>query len=356
MHIAARELKGRMKIRHNNYGSVTILRVLHVSHIPLPDMRVEKMASTLKKNGHTNLFLGPKSKQYLGAFEEVHIAKLGRYLNLMFDPFLQKHWTRRINRLHPDVVIAHDIISAKFLLGSEHAVLYDDREFWSKSIETRAGRKFTPSYRLQSLPFRSMVPLLERKLLSRYPSIVTHQAVADNHKRYGKWVGVAWNYPLLEIVDGLNLDDTREGAVYSGCDFKSKEFKTHRDMTGLRKHIQFDTICGMSHREMMEKLTSYRIGLTPWYPHPVLPYKDQNRNYEYFHAGLQVILNEQLAVRFKDCPYAKSFRTYSELNNIIQNMPETDPHEISNFARENYIWELNERVILEGVKQAKVYH
>ena len=46
------------------------------------------MATTLKKNGYTNLFLGPKSKQYLGAFEEVQVAKLGRYLNLMVDPFL----------------------------------------------------------------------------------------------------------------------------------------------------------------------------------------------------------------------------------------------------------------------------
>lgn len=331
------------------------MRVLHVSHVPLPDMRVEKTAITLKKNGFTNFFLGPKSNQYLDAFEETRVAKFGRYLNLMFDPSLQKHWTTQINKFRPDVVMAHDIISAKFLLGSEHAVVYNDHEYWSKSIATKAGRKFTPYYSLQSAPFRLRVPILERKLLSRYPSIVTHQTVADEHKRYGNWVGVAWNYPLLEMVDGLNLDGKREGLVYSGCDFKSKEFKTHRDMKGLKQQIQFDVICGVSHREMMRKLTSYKIGLTPWHPHPVLPYKDQNRNYEYFHAGLQVILNKQLVVRFSDCPYAKSFRTYSELKSIIDNMPETDPHEIAAFARENYIWELNESVILEGVKRASTY-
>ena len=120
-------------------GSDRYLRILHVSHIPLPDMRVEKTATTLKNNGHSNVFLGPKSNQYLGGFDEVHSIKLGRYLNLTFDPMLERKWKRVIESLKPDVVIAHDIIAAKFLLGSEHAVVYDDREYWSLSIQTQAG-------------------------------------------------------------------------------------------------------------------------------------------------------------------------------------------------------------------------
>ncbi|MGY5871410.1 MAG: hypothetical protein RTV72_04115 [Candidatus Thorarchaeota archaeon] len=328
------------------------MRVLHVSHVPLPDMRVEKTATTLKKNGHTNLFLGPKSNQYLGAFDEIRIAKHGRYLNLMFDPFLQKHWSKQIAKLKPDVVMAHDIIAAKFLLGSEYAVVYNDHEYWSKSIATRTGKKFTPYYRLQSAPFRSMAPILERKLLSRYPTIVTHQKVAEEHKRHGNWVGVAWNFPLLEMVNDLNLDNEREGSVYSGCDFRGKEFKTHRDMTGLKKFIEFDVICGVTHKEMMERLTSYRIGLTPWHPHPSLPYKDQNRNYEYLHAGLQVVLNEQLKIRFKDCPYVHAFKDYKSLQQVIEDIPNVDTHKIAAFAKKNYVWELNEEVIVESVKQA----
>ena len=318
-------------------------------------MRVEKTATILKKNGHANLFLGPKSKQYLGAFEEVHMIKLGRYLNLVFDPILERRWRKKIDSLKPDVVMAHDIIAAKFLLGSDHAVVYDDREFWSLSIQTQAGRKFTPSYKIQSSPFRKIVPYWERKLLTRYPSLVTNEAVAKNHQKYGNWVGVAWNFPLRKMVDGLDLDGKRKGAVYSGCDFRSGTFKTHRDMTGIKEVIEFDIICGIPHREMMQQLTRYQVGLTPWHPHPVLVYKDQNRNYEYLHAGLQVIVNEQIVNRFKDCPYVQSFSSYTNLKELLENIQDQDPIEISEYAKANYLWDFNEPVILESVKIAKPY-
>lgn len=318
-------------------------------------MRVEKMATTLKDGDHSNIFLGPKSNQYLGAFEEVHTIKLGRYVNLAMDPILERRWKKKLDSLKPDVVIAHDIIAAKFLLGSNHAVVYDDREFWSLSLQTGAGRKSTPSYKIQSSPFRKMVPLWERKLLNRYPSLVTHEAVAKNHRKYGKWVGVAWNFPLLKMVDGLNLESDRKGAVYSGCDFKSGLFKTHRDMTGLNDVIDFDVICGVPHREMMQLLTRYQVGLTPWHPHPVLPYKDQNRNYEYLHAGLQVIVNEQIAPRFKDCPYVQSFSNYSILKEMLENIQNPDPSKISEYAKSNYLWDFNKSIILESVKVAKPY-
>jgi hypothetical protein len=318
-------------------------------------MRVEKMATTLKDNGHSNIFLGPQSNQYLGVFEEVHAIKLGRYVNLTMDPILDRRWKRKIENLKPEVVIAHDIVAAKFLLGTDHAVVYDDREFWSLSLQTGAGLKPTPSYKIQSSPFRKMVPYWEKKLLTRYPSLVTHEAVAKHHRRYGNWVGVAWNFPLLKMVDGLDNGGKREGAVYSGCDFRSRSFKTHRDMTGLRDVIEFDVICGVSHREMMQRLTRYKVGLTPWHPHPVLSFKDQNRNYEYLHAGLQVIVNEQIAPRFKECPYVQSFSDYSSLKEMLANIKDQDPNEISEYAKANYLWDFNELVILESVKVAKPY-
>ncbi|MFW9831296.1 MAG: hypothetical protein ACFFD8_05935 [Candidatus Thorarchaeota archaeon] len=310
------------------------------------------MASTLKKNGYTNFFLGPRSNQYLGSFERVYEIGVGRYFNIVFDRRLHNRWLSFINMIQPDVIIAHDVIAAKFLIGSELPVVYDDREFWSKSIETQAGRSLTPAHRIRSTPFRNMVPIWERKLISNFPTLVTHEAVAKHHRKFGRWIGVAWNYPLLTMVDNLNLDEARQGSVYSGCDFRSGKFKTHRDMTGLKKHIKFDVICGVSHREMMEQLTHYRVGLTPWHPHPVLPFKDQNRNYEYLHAGLQVVLNEQLKIRFKNCDYVHSFKDYLDLQDVIDSLPNQDPHEISDYARANYIWEFNEQVIIEAVNQA----
>jgi len=315
-------------------------------------MRVEKMATTLKKNGYTNVFLGPKSKQYLGSFEEVHAIDIGRLLNIVFDPRWHYRWIKKIQKINPDIIIAHDIVAAKVLIDSKLAVVYDDREFWSKSVETNAGRIFTPLYRIRSTPYRKLIPFWERKLVSQFPTLVTNEAVAEIHRRLGKWVGVAWNYPMETMVDNLDLSGERSGVVYSGCDFKSGKFKTHRDMTGLRKFIQFDVICGFTHREMMEKLTRYRVGLTPWHPHPVLPFKDQNRNYEYFHAGLQVVLNEQLHRRFSDCPFAHAFRDYSEISEIITNLPNIDPHDIAEYAKNHYLWKFNEKAILEACEIA----
>lgn len=310
------------------------------------------MATTLKTNGYSNHFLGPKSKQYLGSFDEVHTIGIGRSLQIVFDRRLHGQWMKRIRKLSPDVIIAHDIVAAKYLIGSNLPVVYDDREFWSRSIETKAGRELTPIYRLRSSPFRNMVPFWERKLVSQFPTLVTHEAVADNHRKLGNWVGVAWNFPLERMVENLEIGGPRNGSVYSGCDFKSGKFKTHRDMTGLTGFIQFDVICGVTHREMMERLTKYRIGLTPWLPHPVLPFKDQNRNYEYFHAGLQVIMNEQLHKRFSHCPFVHAFSHYSELKEIIANLPDIDPQEIADYAMEHYLWKYNEEVILKSCELA----
>jgi len=113
--------------------------------------------------------------------------------------------------------------------------------------------------------------------------------------------------------------------------------------------IDFDVLTGLPHREMMQKLTEYKVGHTAWHPHPWHIYSDANKNYEYLHAGLPVITNEIIKnALFSDVPYVLSFKNYQEIQNIIDTMPDFDPEEIRRYALKHYVWENFEDTILEA--------
>lgn len=328
------------------------MRILHVSNNALPDMRVEKTAWTLRKHGHENHFVGPESRQYLGAFDKLHTYSHGGYVKTVFD-LSRRHRLRKIvESVRPDIIVANNIVSAKDFIDSRIPLVYDDHEYWSMSVKSDPSYTKDLPMRVRSAPFRYLVPRWERQIVSKFVTIVTHEAVAEEYRKYTEWVGVVPNYPLMDMVRGLNLRQPRQGVVYSGCDFRRNRFSPIRDMTGLRGHVEFDVICGLPHRQMMERLTQYRVGLTPWRFHLVHLYKDQNRNYEYFHAGLQVIMNRQLARRFQHLKFVHSYDDYSELPDLIRNLPDIDPEEIAGHAQRNYVWELNEKTILEACERA----
>jgi hypothetical protein len=328
------------------------MRILHIWHNQLPDSRVEKAASVMKARGHNMIFLGgkPSSGQFLNVFDEVHyLPKRGAFS--LLNPIHRKKWLNKIRSLNPDVIYAHDILVANYLLDLDIPGIYDDHEYWSKQIlmERKPGIKQKIS-----------VPLLQRKvvkwerdLVSRFPTIVTNERVAEEHRKFGTWVGVTLNCPSLKQVMHIHPDDsyTRQGLVYTGADFKKDSFDPHRDMTGLKDIIEFDIITGLPHHEMMTQLTKYRIGLTPWRYHPILEFKNQNRNYEYLHAGLQVLLSEHLRWQFPNDPYVHSFSDYEEILDVLERIPDVKSSKIIEHARKNYLWDNQEHVILEAYEK-----
>jgi hypothetical protein len=169
--------------------------------------------------------------------------------------------------------------------------------------------------------------------------------IAEEHRMISKHVKVTGNYPLASEVESLPNPTDRNGAVYVGSDFDIEKFGEHRNMTGLRETLDFDIISGVPHSEMMKRLTDYRVGLTPWLPHPFHKYCNPNKNYEYLNAGLQVIATSTLTEPFADDPYVHGFETYEEIPRIVEQVPPHDPERIMAHARKHYVWENNESEI-----------
>jgi len=306
----------------------------------------------MKKEGHQIIFLGGKPTKYqnLGAFERVHYLPLKNDFDVTFNPFMKRKWLKVIDQLKPDVIHAHNPIVGHFLLDTDYPVIYDDHEYWSKQIFKFKERKLPRGIISQSQVY--LVPKWEDKLLRRYPVITTTENAAIEHRRKSRWVGVTRNVPMLQQIENLPEAETRQGNVYTGNDFNRPYFLPHRDMSGLRKYIRFDIISGETHRIMMEKLMHYMVGLTPWKPHPWHPFSDANRNYEYMHAGLQVIVNNVMKKIFNTDPFVHAFNNYEEIPSIIENLDETDTSRIMKYANQNYLWENQEDTIRKAYEIA----
>ncbi len=328
------------------------MRILHLSHTGLPDLRIEKTALTMKEDGNELIFLGgkPFKWQNLAAFDRVLYAPLGNNLELALSPMVKSKWLKIIETINPDVIHAHNVFVARFLLGTEYPVIYDDHEYWSEQLRflKLKGRKRWLTYQ----PFKKLVPVWEKKLLSRYPTLTTTENTAKEHRRICKWVGVTRNVPSKKQISKLETGQKRKGLVYTGSDFSLSEFLPYRDMTGLREFLNFDIVTGFTHREMMEALTKYEIGLTPWLPHPWHPYSDANRNYEYLHAGLQVIVNTAIKSLFPDDSFVHSFTDYSDIVSVIDFIETKDSRLIMEHARKKYVWETQSKIIKEAYSLA----
>lgn len=331
---------------------MTGLRILHTSHTGLPDPRIEKTALTMKKLGHELLFLGGRKteRQGLNAFLQTYYEPITNTLRLVADSSFKKRWLRAVDRMQPDIVHAHNLIAAAMMLDTDYPVIYDDHEYWSKQVFKYSSRSLIK--RVSAWPLKRITPKWERAILEKYPVLTVGDRIAEEHREIADYVGVTKNYPLLTEVEHLEDGEHRRGCVYVGNDFELPRFLPHRDMSGLDSLVAFDYISGYPHEVMMELLTHYRVGLTPWKPHPFHQYCDPNKNYEYLHAGLQVVLSRSLVDPFKGVRYMHSFEEYRDIPALIAELPDYDPAEIMSLARNAYVWENQQNVILKAYSHA----
>lgn len=321
------------------------MRILHTSHTGLPDARIEKTALTMKKDGHKVIFLGglPIRNQSIPVFDEVHYIPMVNNLKFVMDSRFKQKWIKKIDEIKPDAVHAHNINAAAIMLDTEYPVIYDDHEYWSKQVFRFGERGFLRKIALK--PFVKRIPIWEREILERYPVLTVSENIAKEHREIASHVGVTKNYPATAEAERLINSEVRAGNVYVGGDFNIPKFAPHRDMTGLRDAINFEIITGIEHDAMMERLTRFRFGLTPWRAHPFHKYCEPNKHYEYLVAGLQVILTASLAYPFHNEPYVHSFETYEEIPELIDSIKIIDGKEIMNHSKERYVWEKQEHVI-----------
>ena len=63
-------------------------------------------------------------------------------------------------------------------------------------------------------------------------------------------------------------------------------------------------------------------------------------------------VKEVLGKEFPDDPYVHSFRSYDELIDVLESIPDVRPSKIIEHARKNYLWDKQEHVILEAYRKA----
>jgi hypothetical protein len=328
------------------------MRILHISEGGLPDPRVERMAMTMKKEGHEVVFLGGKEVkgQHLSVFSETKTEPLGIGLSITHNPLLKKRWLNAIKEMHPDIVHAHNIIVGHFLLDTEIPTIFDDHENLSSQTFVFNARPFIRRMAAKTLVWK--FPIWERELAGRFPVLTVSEGIANNYRVYSKNVGVAINVPYFSEVEWIQNPPVREGFVYMGNDFSWPRFSPWRNMNGIRDILDFDIVSGLPQKEMMIELTKHIIGLIPFLPHPFQKIARPNKIYEYLHAGLQVVLNANFSELFDGNPYVHPFNDYSDIKNVIDSVPDKDPTKIIDFAREKYIWDNQEDIIKKAYSQA----
>ncbi len=316
-------------------------------------MRIEKSAYTMARRGHELLFIGGRKAEFqnIGAFSETHHLPIRNNLYVVFSRALRRRWADAVRRLDPDIVHAHNVIVAMFIHDLGVPTVYDDHEYWSQRSFLYRTKKLPRGF--ASWPLMLKIPHYEDMVLRKFPTLTINESIANDHRQRCPWVGVTPNVPRLVDVEGLPMPDDRNGIVYIGGDFKLSRFVPHRDMTGLRQYLKFDVVTGLPYRGMMERLTHYRVGLTPFRQHPFHRYCSSNKTYEYLHAGLQAVVTDSLFRPFTGCPYVYPFHSYAELQTMIDNLPDESPEDIMHYAREHYTWERFEPVIVKAYDMAK---
>jgi len=339
------------------------MRILHVSHGKLPDSRIEKVATYFKEKGHEAGFVGLKdSGTFRGPFESVDRFSMSMNAwHLVFNDRVKGRLRKYMRDCKPDIIHAHDAQVAIILFDTKVPFVFDDHEYLSRQLALEPARlKNNPVSNLarKSIRFvlREYVKSFETLTIRKQPTIVTNYRVQDAYISEGaRWVGVVENFPAMWQLEHIDYDRyDRNGVVYAGWDFlPDRPQSPHRDMSGLHNFVRFEVVCGLSHQDMMQELTKYRFGIIGWKPHPVLDFKNQNKGYEYMHAGCQLIIPEQLAWQYADgLPWIHTFKSYSEIPSIIENAPDIDPEKIITYARQHYLWGSRSHVYEEAYKRA----
>ncbi|MFW9964733.1 MAG: hypothetical protein ACFFCX_14290 [Candidatus Sifarchaeia archaeon] len=328
------------------------MKILHISDGGLPDPRVERMALTMRKEGHELVFLGGKEVkgQHLSVFSKTETEPLGIGVSITHNPFLKRRWLKKINEMKPDIIHAHNIVVGNFLLEMGYPAILDDHENLSAQSFVFRARPF-----IRRTAARTLVrkfPVWERELADRFPVLTVSEGIADYYREFTDRVGVVINVPYLSEVEWLQNPPSRKGLVYMGRDFSWPRFSPWRDMSGIRELLDFDIISGLSHKDMMIELTKHRIGLIPFRPHPFHSKCSLNKMYEYLHAGLQVVLTGRFIEGLDENTYLHPFNDFTDIVDTVCSVPEADPEKIMEFARKNYFWEKQENIVKEAYSKS----
>jgi glycosyltransferase involved in cell wall biosynthesis len=378
---------------------------LHLSTEGLPDWRIEKSALTALNKGHEVVFAGSKSpfiynrNTFSKIYEVIWTAK-ARYGFPYYWHMVKKQIYQIIKEVLPDIVHAHNIFSAKMMLEFDIPFVYDDHEFWSRhsqlllemdKLNEIQGEKVSLNETIRGVRRRVKRKIInrhvnrlwakwERELVSSVPTITVSNEIANKLRVIGNSnkIFVVHNFPMKFEVGGLGNPRQHDqlSSVYAGSDGHNKKKYPSRNIDGLtdiftNNNVGDLTIIGwngefsekikytgfLDRNDMYEVMSNNSIGLIPFKKHWSHEYINPNKAYEYAHAGLLVMCtNSFKEIKSVLKEHCVTFDDYEEMKEELlyfkNNMDELYYKRINLFeyARNNLIWELNEKQILEAYK------
>jgi glycosyltransferase involved in cell wall biosynthesis len=384
------------------------MRVLHVSHESLPDWRIEKSAITAANMNNEVFFVGRVSNSYnRKTFSKIYKISWGAKARFGL-PFywhsVKKQLERVLKETRPDVVHAHNIFSAKMVSEFEIPFVYDDHEFWSRlsmllremvlmrgTIEDESHKSASlKNMGIQLTRIRRIVinnyaiklwTNWEKEIVSSHPTITVSEQIADQLRTiyHAKKVFVVPNFPMYSEVKDFEKPHFIDSlsSVYAGVEARGDITPAHRKIDGfistfLQKDIGNLVIIGwndkstsnkvkysgfLSRQDMFREMFNHSIGLIPWKRHWTHDFLSPNKAYEYAHAGLAVACTSSLSVIKQILKeHCITFDDYegmaTKLMYFKENLDELYKRRllIFNYARENLIWEKNEKFISEAYR------
>ena len=381
------------------------MKILHLSTEGLPDWRIEKSALTALNKGHKVVFAGSKSpfkynrNTFSKIYEVIWTAK-ARYGFPYYWHMVKKQIYQIIKEVLPDIVHAHNIFSAKMMLEFDIPFVYDDHEFWSRHSqlllemdklneiqaekvslnETIRGVRRRVKRKIINRHVNRLWAKWERELVSSVPTITVSNEIANKLRVIGNSnkIFVVHNFPMKFEVGGLGNPRQHDqlSSVYAGSDGHNKKKYPSRNIDGLtdiftNNNVGDLTIIGwngefsekikytgfLDRNDMYEVMSNNSIGLIPFKKHWSHEYINPNKAYEYAHAGLLVMCtNSFKEIKSVLKEHCVTFDDYEEMKEELlyfkNNMDELYYKRINLFeyARNNLIWELNEKQILEAYK------
>jgi glycosyltransferase involved in cell wall biosynthesis len=370
----------------------------------LPDWRIEKSALTDLNLGHEVVFGGMESKYTGNIFSkifQIQWTPRARRAVPFYWHSVKKQLEKVLNETKPDVIHAHNIFSAKMVSEFRIPFVYDDHEFWpiyvkrqseaskqsQKNVQTfsRAWPRAVARKVLRELLASKAIRLWtswEKEIVSSHPTItVSEQIAAEMRISYhAKNVFVVPNFPMYSEVKDFEKPRFHNSlsSVYAGVEAKGEITPAHRNIDGfistfLEEDIGNLVIIGwkgtsssnkvrytgfLPRQDMFREMFNHSIGLIPFRRHWSHVYISPNKAYEYAHAGLAVLTTsafEPVKEILKE--HCVTFEDYADMASKLiyfkENLDELYKKrlQIFGYARDNLIWEKNEKNIIEAYKK-----
>jgi glycosyltransferase involved in cell wall biosynthesis len=370
----------------------------------LPDWRIEKSALTDLNLGHEVVFGGMESKYTGNIFSkifQIQWTPRARRAVPFYWHSVKKQLEKVLNETKPDVIHAHNIFSAKMVSEFRIPFVYDDHEFWpiyvkrqseaskqsQKNVQTfsRAWPRAVARKVLRELLASKAIILWtswEKEIVSSHPTItVSEQIAAEMRISYhAKNVFVVPNFPMYSEVKDFEKPRFHNSlsSVYAGVEAKGEITPAHRNIDGfistfLEEDIGNLVIIGwkgtsssnkvrytgfLPRQDMFREMFNHSIGLIPWKQHWSHNFVSPNKAYEYAHAGLVVACTSSFSV-IKEIlkEHCVTFEDYADMASKLmyfkENLDELYKKrlQIFGYARDNLIWEKNEKNIIEAYKK-----